>query len=224
VLPFGAPVDWHEYQLTLHALPGHTRYAAAIEFEADGRRVLATGDQQSREPDGGSILNYQYRNRFSFDDFVASAELYERLRPELLLTGHWGAHELDDEQLATLAADGRRVAQLHRELLPLGDAEGFVARCTPYRVIVAAGAAVALRVEVRNPYDRASQAVVRLALPAGWSAEPDHATLSLAPHGEETAAFTVRPAGPPRRVPVAADVTIGETLFGQQAEALVTVT
>ena len=41
VLPLGEPVRWHEYELTAHAFPGHTLYAAAIEFEVDGRRVLA---------------------------------------------------------------------------------------------------------------------------------------------------------------------------------------
>ena len=46
VLALEKMVQWHEYELTPYALPGHTLYAAAIAFEADGRRVLATGDQQ----------------------------------------------------------------------------------------------------------------------------------------------------------------------------------
>lgn len=216
------PVAWHEYELMVHPLPGHTRYAAAIQFEVDGKRVLATGDQQSREENGSSILNYQYRNRFSIDDYVRSAELYERLRPDLLLTGHWGAHELTHEQLAQLAAGGRRVAELHRELLPLGDAEGFPARLTPYRSTVAAGEELELAVELRNPFGRAETATVGLVVPDGWRVEPGEATIELG--GEARVSFTVVPAGPPRRVPIAADVTIGETMFGQQAEALVTVT
>jgi glyoxylase-like metal-dependent hydrolase (beta-lactamase superfamily II) len=224
VLALGEPIAWHEHELTLHPLPGHTRYAAAIEFEADGRRLLATGDQQSLEANGTSILNYQYRNRFSFDDFVQSAELYERVRPDVLLTGHWGAHELTDEQIAQLSEDGRRVAGLHRELLPFGDAEGFPARFTPYRATAQAGAAVELAVEVRNPFDRAERAAVRLVLPDGWSSEPVEAELALEPRAEERATFRVVPAGPARRVPIAAELTVGDVSFGQQAEALVTVT
>ena len=55
VLPLGEPLRWHEYELTPHALPGHTLYAAALSFEADGTRVLATGDQQTTGvPAGGS--------------------------------------------------------------------------------------------------------------------------------------------------------------------------
>jgi glyoxylase-like metal-dependent hydrolase (beta-lactamase superfamily II) len=224
VLPFGESIVWHEYALTLHPLPGHTRYAAAIEFEADGRRLLATGDQQSREANGTSILNYQYRNRFSFGDFVQSAELYARVRPDVLLTGHWGAHELTGEQIDELLKAGRRVAELHRELLPFGDAEGFPARFSPYRSNTEAGAAVELAVEVRNPFDRAERAWVRLALPEGWSCEPAHVVLALEPRGEERATFRVVPTGPAGRVPIAAEVTVGDVPFGQQAEALVTVT
>jgi glyoxylase-like metal-dependent hydrolase (beta-lactamase superfamily II) len=224
VLPFGERVAWHEHELTVHPLPGHTRYAAAIEFQADGKRMLATGDQQSREANGSAILNYQYRNRFSFDDFVHSAELYARVQPDLLLTGHWGAHELNDEQLAQLTDDGRRVAELHRELLPFGDAEGFPARFTPYRVTVAAGAAAELTVEIRNPFDRAETARVRLVLPPGCSSEPPEQELALEPRAEGRATFRVVPAGPPGRVPIAADLTIGDVQLGQQAEALVTVT
>jgi glyoxylase-like metal-dependent hydrolase (beta-lactamase superfamily II) len=220
VLRLREPVAWHEYELTMHPLPGHTRYAAAIEFEADGKRMLATGDQQSREPHGNSILNYQYRNRFSIDDYVKSSELYERLQPDLLLTGHWGACELTAELRAQLATDGRRVAELHRALLPFGEAEGFVARVTPYRSTVDAGGVLELAVEVSNPFGGEETATVRLVLPDGWSVDPAEATCELP--GRVT--FAVVAAGPPRRVPIAADVTIGETPFGQQAEALVTVT
>ena len=47
VLTLGEPLRWHEYELLLHPLPGHTLYAVAIEVEVDGKRILATGDQQS---------------------------------------------------------------------------------------------------------------------------------------------------------------------------------
>jgi glyoxylase-like metal-dependent hydrolase (beta-lactamase superfamily II) len=217
VLPLGEPIRWHEYELTAYALPGHTRYAAALAFEVDGRRVLATGDQQSRDANGASILNYQYRNRFAVDDFVASAELYRTLRPDLLLTGHWGAHELTAEQLDRLAADGERVAELHRELQRSGDPDGFVARIVPYRSAAAAGGWVELTVELRNPFEVAAVAEVRLSVPA----EPETRSVELSPRGEGEASFRVQVS---TTGPLAADVTIGDTRFGQQAEAVVTVT
>jgi glyoxylase-like metal-dependent hydrolase (beta-lactamase superfamily II) len=223
VLRFGEPLRWREHELHVHPLPGHTRYAAAIELEVDGRRVLATGDQQSHEASGRMVPNYQYRNRFAIDDYVASAALYERLRPDLLLTGHWGAHDLTEPQLERVAADGRRLAELHRELLPLPDAEGVFARVVPYRASVAPGAELELEIELRSPLAEAAQASVSLVVPDGWSVAPARATAELEPHGEAALSFRLRAGEAPGRVPVAADVTIGELALGLHAEALVTV-
>jgi glyoxylase-like metal-dependent hydrolase (beta-lactamase superfamily II) len=224
-LAYGEPFRWHEYELTAHPLPGHTRYAAAISFEVDGKRVVATGDQQTYESDGRSVLNYQYRNRYRADDFVASAELYRSLRPDLFITGHSGAHEVDGELLERLLADGRRTAELHRELLPddvdFGP-EGFGARIEPYRSAIGVGETVDLDVTVRNPFARDARATLRLVVPAGWNVHPEVHELELAEHSEGALRFRVAAGGAAVRARVAADVTIDDVPFGQQAEALVT--
>jgi glyoxylase-like metal-dependent hydrolase (beta-lactamase superfamily II) len=230
-LVLGTPIRWREYELTPHALPGHTLYAAAIAFEVDGRRVVAYGDQQAvvaDRPDGPDNPNYQYRNRFSFDDFVRSAELFRTLRPDLLVGGHWPPREVTDEYLERMVAAGRRVSDLHHELLPLDvvdfGAEGFGARIAPYRSRVTAGDEVRLDVTVRNPFDSPAIASVRLAVPRGWTAEPEKNDVDVAALGEDVVTFRVTTAGPPaRRVRVAADLTVGGVVFGQQAEALVDV-
>jgi glyoxylase-like metal-dependent hydrolase (beta-lactamase superfamily II) len=228
-LAHGEPVAWQEYELTTYPLPGHTLYAAAIMFEVDGRRVIATGDQQAVNGgrDGPDILNYQYRNRFRIDDYVASAELYRLLEPDLLVGGHWLPREVTGAYLDRLLADGKRVAELHRELLPLDEvdfgAEGFGARIEPYRSTVARGASVELDVTVRNPFGRAETATVALVVPPGWAGPPAR-DVELLPHGEATVRFTVTPAGAPvRRARIGADLTVGGVPFGQQAEALVDV-
>jgi glyoxylase-like metal-dependent hydrolase (beta-lactamase superfamily II) len=216
VLPIGTPFTWHEYELTLHELPGHTRYAVAIAVDVDGRRILFTGDQQSsgRRP----ALNYQYRNRFSTRDYIRSAELYASLRPDVLLGGHWLPQEVDDEVLRNLMQDGRRLAELHSELLPpspLG-VEGFAARIEPYRATAAAGETIELDVHVTE-----GPAEVRLVVPEGWSVEP--ALVELGSAGP--ARFRVTPRGAPAvRTRVAADVDVDGVPYGQQAEALVDVT
>jgi glyoxylase-like metal-dependent hydrolase (beta-lactamase superfamily II) len=228
-LPLEQAFTWREYELTPFPLPGHTLYAAAIAVEVDGRRVLATGDQQAVTggPDGPDILNYQYRNRFSIDDFVASAELYRRLRPDVIVSGHWLPREVTAPYLDRLLADGRRLAALHRELLPLDEvdfgAEGFGARIEPYRSTVGLGGIVPLAVALRNPFASQADAEVRLRVPDGWT-EPAPQQVSLAPHGGATVHFDVAADGrPATRARVAAEVTIGGRLFGQQAEALVDV-
>jgi glyoxylase-like metal-dependent hydrolase (beta-lactamase superfamily II) len=230
VVRLGEPLRWREYELTCHPLPGHTLYAVAIAFEADGRRVLATGDQQARRPDPSQpdVLNYQYRNRFRIDDFVDSAELYLSLRPDLMVSGHWKPREVTPEYLERLLVDGQRLAELHRELLPLEDvdlgAEGFVARIEPYRSRAPAGGSVELEVSVRNPLPRRATGTVRLVVPAGWPVEPDGREVELGEGETATCSFRIRPVGGAvSRERVAADVTVDGLRFGQQAEALVDV-
>jgi hypothetical protein len=226
-----APTVWREYELTTYALPGHTLYAAAICFEVDGLRVLATGDQQAggEGPDSRAVLNYQYRNRFRYDDFTRSAELYLSLKPDLMISGHQFPLEVTDAYLEQLLEDGRRLAQLHREVLPLEDADfgagGFGARIEPYRSTLRDGQGLELDVTVRNPFDRPDIASVELVVPDDWSATPDRHEVRVAGHGEVTLRFHVSPngAGPVARARVAADLTVGGVPFGQQAEALVNV-
>jgi glyoxylase-like metal-dependent hydrolase (beta-lactamase superfamily II) len=208
VLELGTPFTWHEHELTVYPLPGHTRYQAAIFFEVDGTRVLVTGDQQTDEGNR-SILNYQYRNRFVPEDFSASAELYRRLRPDLLLGGHWLPLALTDERLQGLETDARKLTELHTELLPEEGfgTEGFGARIEPYR---SAPGTTEFTVLVRNPFDRPESATVVL--------DGQERTVELDARGEGTVAFTVTSAGPRR---LGADLTVGGTRFGQQAEAIV---
>lgn len=224
VLPFGELIRWHEYELRVHPLPGHTLYAAAIEVEVDGKRVLATGDQQSGEP--RPALNYQYRNRYRLGDFVASAELYRELRPDLIVSGHAPPQEVTGELLDRLLVDGQRLEDLHRELLPLEDfdlgAEGFAAQLEPYRSTVTAGSLLRLDVIVRNPFARAAVAAVGLAVPEGWDA-PEPQEAMLPPGGTHVLRFALAAGAPGRRARIAADVTVDGVRLGQQAEALVDV-
>ncbi len=228
LLAHGAPVGWREYELTAFALPGHTLYAAAIAFEADGKRVLATGDQQADGADG-AILNYQYRNRFRYDDFTRSAELYLSLKPEIMISGHSHPREVADGYLERLLFNGKRLAKLHRDLLPVDEVDfgagGFGARIEPYRSTVRSGEELDLEVTVRNPFRRAALASVRLVIPNGWAIHPAYQQVRVPGHGEATLRFRVSPSGaaPVARARVAADLTVGDVPFGQQAEALVNV-
>src|SRR5581483_4666212 len=217
LLELGESVRWQEYELTVYGLPGHTRFAAAVSFEVDGKRVLATGDHQAetaRKP----VLNFQYRNRFEPEDFVRGAELYRRLRPDVIISGHWLPREVDDAYLDGLLRDANRVTELHHAVLADGGfgTDGFGARIEPYRA--APGSRVDFDVTVRNPFDREETAVVRLRVPDGWTVEPESRELELEAKGHGVATFAVVPSGPGR---LAADLTVGETRFGEQAEAVV---
>lgn len=231
VVPLGEPVRWHEYELTLYELPGHTLYAVAIAFEVDGQRVLATGDQQDGawSPDERQeYLNYQYRNGFEIDDFVASALLYKRLRPDLLISGHWAPRRASPEYLDHLLEEGERVARLHRQLLPLDDfdfgAGGFGSALQPYRSQVVPGGTLALRARVRNPFKREAEVSGELVVPQGWASNPSKFRAVAAPLSFSCFDFRLTaPKSTIRRARVGLDVFVGSTHLGQQAEALVDV-
>ena len=230
-LAFGRPFRWHEYELTVHELPGHTLFAAAIELQVDGLRVIATGDQQDGRWVAGEqpeYLNYQYRNGFRHGDFRRSAELYRRLAPDLMISGHWLPRPVTTEYLDAILQAGTEVERLHGELLPLDrfDAGPFgPARIEPYRSLIGPGDLVDLEVVVRNPLPRAADASVRLVVPPGWAVDPaEGLAVGLDPQSEVRLPFRVRAgSGPVRRARIGADVTVGETRLGEVAEALVTV-
>ena len=230
-LRFERPYRWHEYEITVYELPGHTLYAAAIAFEVDGLRVVATGDQQDGRWVAGErpeYLNYQYRNGFQAGDFRRSAELYRRLAPELLISGHWLPRPVTDAYLDALLDAGTRLERLHAELQPLDvfDPGRFgVARIEPYRSQVATGAELDVEVVVRNPLPKAADASVGLVLPRGWTAEPTVRTVrGLRPRSDRRIGFRLKVGDEVvRRARIAADVTVGERRLGQIAEALVTV-
>jgi glyoxylase-like metal-dependent hydrolase (beta-lactamase superfamily II) len=227
-LPLQRKIQWEEYEFTLYAQPGHTLYAVAIAFEADGKRVLAVGDQQ--QGNEGLLWNYVYQNRFQYDDYVQSAALYRKLQPDVIVSGHWDPLWVKPGYWDELEEYGQVLEQLHRELLPLDEvdfgAEGFAARFRPYQIETNAGASFSCEVEVVNPYEIETDMEIGLVLPDGWTAEESNKNVRVAGKGRRSVCFnvTVPDIKPTRRIRMGASITAGTTTFGQQAEALIHVT
>jgi glyoxylase-like metal-dependent hydrolase (beta-lactamase superfamily II) len=227
-LPLNASFRWHEYEIIVHDLPGHTLYQAAYEFVVDGVRVLATGDQQvgMGVVDGTrEVLNYQYRNRFRLGDYQAGARLYRDVAPQLMIFGHWPPRWVDEEYFGLVAREADEQDRIHRELLPLEETgigpDGVLARIAPYYSRAETGSAVRLRVQVSNRSDAVQLAVLRMVVPVGWVTTPDAAAISLPPLGEEQIEVEVQPGAPRRRARLAVDVSIGDLHLGQHAEAII---
>lgn len=229
-LPVGGSVTWNEYEIGIHDQPGHTLFAAAYEVEVDGVTVVFTGDQQENlgvPGERNEILNYQYRNRFRLGDYVRSADLYRRIAPGLLLSGHWEPRAVDDGYFEYLRQAGLALDALHEALLPLDQldlgADGVLCRLSPYRSRVAPRAAFDLEATVRNPLPDAAEATLRLVLPVAWAPVPSR-SVRIGSGSEVTVPFTVTAgADPASRCRIAVDVTIGDLRLGQHADALVEV-
>lgn len=231
------PIQWEEYTFTLHPLPGHTRHAVAVEFEVDGYRVLAAGDQY--QGGSGLELNYVYANQFDAADYIKSAELYRRIEPGIILSGHWEPLWVTPGYFDKLAIIGQELARLHEELLPqspdLGSA-GFLARITPYQAAARPEEQIDYQVEIHNPFEHPAEALVQVVTPAGWQVAHAAAagqTVSSTPAKalslqlrEQVTYLDLQLVAPPdfaaRRARIAVDLTIDGRRFGQQAEALVT--
>jgi glyoxylase-like metal-dependent hydrolase (beta-lactamase superfamily II) len=237
-LPLAEPFAWEEYRFRLAPMSGHTRFSAAIFFEADGKRFAHTGDQhfflQSDAPGGNSdwtgaqiMQNHVFRNGAFLDSFRESAGILRDWRPDIVLSGHRLPMHTNDAFFTLVEAWGDEFARLHRSAMALGDAEPHFGLDSwggwiwPYRSHVQEGEAVSLCVTVRNPLPVAAVLTVRLVGPEGW--QGGSVEVKAGPRQEVSCPLSISPAGPCRRQPIAAELGVDGRTFGQVTEALVTV-
>ena len=191
--------------------------------------ALATGDQEEAQGVAGSATRSSTTSTATGSDprtTSGARRCTARSRPDLLLTGHWGARSVDDSFLDLVTESSDALVSQHAELLPDDLSVGpdtVLARIEPYRSRLAVGAEQVLTVHVRNPYPAARLARVRLVLPVGWPSVRHEQQVDLAPRAGATLSFRVRAGRPGPRQRLAADVSIGELRLGQHAEALVDV-
>ena len=131
--PLGTPLKWQEYAFTLEAVHGHTRWSNLIFFQADGRRICATGDQHffhkftganapPTDYDGSSYYaNWVYRNGAMLSSMRDSYEKLLARRPELILPGHGNAYRTNDQWYAQLQRLADCYEEIHRRAMPLGE-------------------------------------------------------------------------------------------------------
>lgn len=233
-LPTGEPFEWEGIPFTLQPMSGHTRFAALVCFEVDGKRVAHTGDQifydtPGWSPGGHVFTNHVYKNGLDLGCYLQTVADLECFRPDLVLTGHTLPFTVDDDWYREIRRGAVAFDELHRRLMILGDdeahfgAESQGGALEPYRIHLPAGGTAPVEGWVLNPLPRAATATARLVVPEGWSAS--QARVELGPRGRRQIALTLTPAAGARcrRLPVALDLTVDGQPFGQVAEALVTV-
>jgi glyoxylase-like metal-dependent hydrolase (beta-lactamase superfamily II) len=232
-LKLDEPFAWEEYTFRLHPMSGHTRFAALIGFEADGRRFAHTGDQYfftngvESFGNNGRLQNHVYRNGALLDGYAQSGAWMLDWRPDVVLQGHQPAMFTDSAFFDQIVAWNRDYAELHRQIMPLGDEEihfnldswgGWI---WPYRTLLSTPERFMVTVTVRNPLPRPATLDVRLVGPTGW--QGGAARLSAQARAEVSCELDMRPTGPCRRQPIAVELVVEGRPFGQVAEALVTI-
>ena len=232
-LALGQEFTWEEYTFRLHPMNGHTRFAALIGFEADGRRFAHTGDQYfftngvERFETNGRAQNHVYRNGARLDGYAESGAWMLDWRPEIVLQGHQPAMFTDAAFFGHIAAWTQDYAETHRRIMPLGDMDvhfdmdswgGWI---WPYRTHLPSIQPITVTATVRNPFPHPAALQLRLVGPAEWQGSAE--TVEADARAEISCTLTLLPSGPCRRQPIAVEVSSEERLFGQVAEALVTV-
>lgn len=226
-LPLDVPLAWEEYELTLFELGGHTLYAAAISFVVDGKKVVAIGDQQ---PPEGLPWNYVYRNDFRAADYRKSGELLDRLRPDLILSGHWEPLWVEPGYTEQLIEYGIELERSHEELLPTDElnygVSGYCATMSPFQITASSGETITLVVNVVNPDVKEADIAVELVLPVNWRMNGPRGAITLAAGASGAIDFAIRlPDGAKgRRQWIVADLTVGGRRLGQQADMVVHIT
>jgi glyoxylase-like metal-dependent hydrolase (beta-lactamase superfamily II) len=232
-LALDEPFTWEEYTFRLHPMNGHTRFAALIGFEADGKRFAHTGDQYfftngvDQFENNGRAQNHVYRNGALLDGYAESGRWMLEWRPEIVLQGHQPAMFTDEHFFRHITAWNEDYAETHRRIMPLGETDAHFNMDSwggwvwPYRTHVPSPRPIPLNVTVRNPYPTAATLNVRLVGPAGW--EGSARTVTAEPRAEVSCDLTITPPGECRRQPIAVELSTEDAVFGQVAEALITV-
>lgn len=228
---------WEEYEFTLHPISGHTRFATMICFDADGKRIVATGDQfffqDFEHPGRGPAAhNHVYRNGAWLSSIRESVEIITRLRPDIILPGHGPAYHTTDEWFAWVARYADTYEEIHTRLMPLDDChfevDSRAAWLAPYRTHANGGGEAGatdleFTVHLRNPYPRRTTLEIRPQVPDGWITEPAQITLEGRAEGATPVRVRVPAGTRVRRQAIAIDLSGPDRQFGEVAEALVTV-
>lgn len=224
--------QWEEYTFRLHPMNGHTRFAALIGFEADGVRFAHTGDQYFFDQiedfsKSRRAQNHVYRNGATLDGYAISGEWMLDWKPDIVLQGHQPPMHTDSAFFEHIEDWVQDYAETHKRIMPLGDSEvhfnmdSWAAWITPYRVVLSEARPFTVTATVRNPFPRRATLQARLVGATGW--EGSEAEITLEGRAEGTCELTMRPKGGCRRQPVALELSGEGRVFGQVAEALVTI-
>lgn len=231
----GERFQWDDFTFEIAHTPGHTHYASSILMEVDGLRAVLSGDTLHRGALGPLLGGPVYRNRFELDAFARSLEVVREWSPDLLLTGHSGAIQMEPAWLDRALRRAKELSDVLTSLVLVPAEAGFAldphwVRITPYQSSLKPGQALDVTVHVTNHAAGPANAKVRLISPSDWEVLPRATDIPLDAGQEGFATFALVA---PRTTPAAArhvvcadvELHVGEESrrYGPVAEAIVAI-
>jgi glyoxylase-like metal-dependent hydrolase (beta-lactamase superfamily II) len=117
----GETVAWREYRLTIHHLPGQTRFAMGLEVVVDGKKCLFTGDNFYHMDQYSGSGGWSGLNRGLPGGYAQSVRKVIALRPDWVLAEHGGAFMYNAEDFRRRLRWAEEAAAAADALSPTGD-------------------------------------------------------------------------------------------------------
>jgi hypothetical protein len=229
----GERFNWEGYEFTVDWMPGQTEFALCLHGMIDGRKVAFTGDNIFGDPDDPTQTGHEamvaHNSAILEEGYIYAGEYLKRLKPDILI----GGHSFVMDRPAKFIERYRRWAYEMRDAFQdLSSEKGyrygfdpFWVRAEPYRVWVAPGQRVEVRLHVRN-FQRGRQVHrIEIHTPPGLVAEPAVLEGRLAGRAREAypVVFKALPGVSPGIHLVAFDVTLDGRRYGQRFDTIVSV-
>jgi glyoxylase-like metal-dependent hydrolase (beta-lactamase superfamily II) len=227
----GETFDWDGIPVRVHHLPGQTTYTAGIEVTLEGRRTLFVGDNLFWAPEGSSGHEAVVaRNGSQIDQqYLAGAQTMARISPDTILCGHSSEIEHAERQTRAYLHWAKRLSREIRQLSFFEPYDLYLDpywfQFDPYIQRLAPGEKGRVELVLRNPYPEARRFRVRPALPEGWAFQPEEFSIRLKPGQTRRlpVEFRVPRKAPPQTYLISADVTAGDSRWGEFFDARIDV-
>lgn len=192
----GEKFEWNGFDFEIRHTPGHTHYASSLFIEVDGIRAVLAGDNLHIGTFGPLLGGPVYRNRYEVGDFAKSILQLCEWSPDLLLTGHSGAIQVEPAWLDSSLRRARELDDILNSIVYVPEEAGFAldpswARISPYQIELSPGVLAELSVQIHNHGRKSVTASIVLVAPAGWLVNPERREITIDARQEQQCTFTL---------------------------------
>ena len=195
--------SWKGFQLTAFDFPSQTIYHDGLLVERDGYKVFFSGDGFSSR--SFSDVCSQNRN-FSGRDvgFEKCCRLLLELKPDILMTAHWGPLLMTGEYLNRFITYLQAREKIYERLFPYDNVnfglDPYWLRAYPFRQKALPGSNVEIEARVLNHAGKTKKIQVTLNLQPGWKSVHTTGEFTIPARTEGRIRLTaMAPATAPRR-------------------------